>query len=88
MIVQVFALAWVFLAGFVYCQRPSSVHIGAVFSFDSVIGKVAKATMEAAVSDVNDDPGILNGTKLKLVEEDTNSSVFLGSVGGTSLFFL
>ncbi|XP_060672354.1 glutamate receptor 3.7 [Ziziphus jujuba] len=80
-VVQLFALAWLSFAGFVYCQKPTSVRIGAVFTFNSVVGKVAKAAIEAAVSDVNEDPRILNGTKLKLVEEDTNSSVFLGSVG-------
>ncbi|KAM1218407.1 hypothetical protein TB2_045531 [Malus domestica] len=36
--------------------------------------------MEAAFSDVNADPRILSGTELRLLMENTNSSVFLGSV--------
>ncbi|KAJ1389240.1 Periplasmic binding protein-like I [Sesbania bispinosa] len=49
--------------------RPASVNIGAIFTFDSVIGKAAKAAMEMAVSDVNSDPKVLNGTKLKFDNE-------------------
>lgn len=76
-------LIWVFLTGSLYCQRPSVVNIGAIFTFNSVIGRVAKTAMEAAVSDVNADPRILNGTELRLHMEDANCSVFLGSVEGT-----
>ncbi|KAL6287376.1 hypothetical protein ACE6H2_011766 [Prunus campanulata] len=73
-------LIWVFLTGSLYCQRPSVVNIGAIFTFNSVIGRVARTAMEAAVSDVNADPRILNGTELRLHMEDANCSVFLGSV--------
>ncbi|GMP66864.1 hypothetical protein CsSME_00027046 [Camellia sinensis var. sinensis] len=55
--------------GSVYCERPSVVNVGAIFSFDSVIGRVAKATMEAAASAINADPRILSGTELKLIME-------------------
>ncbi|KAF7823134.1 glutamate receptor 3.7 [Senna tora] len=72
---------WVLLGGIAHCQRPASVNIGAVFSFDSVIGGVAKVAMEMAVSDVNADPIVLNGTKLNLIMEDASCSVFLGSIG-------
>ncbi|KAB2613623.1 glutamate receptor 3.7 [Pyrus ussuriensis x Pyrus communis] len=70
----------VFLTSCFYCQKPSVVNIGAIFSFNSVIGRVAKTAMEAALSDVNTDPRILSGTELRLLMENTNSSVFLGSV--------
>uniref|UniRef100_A0A5B7B125 Glutamate receptor n=1 Tax=Davidia involucrata TaxID=16924 RepID=A0A5B7B125_DAVIN len=65
----------------VHCQRPAVVNVGAVFTFDSVIGRVAKAAMEAAVSDINADPRILSGTQLNLIMEDANCSVFMGSIG-------
>ncbi|KAK3031874.1 hypothetical protein RJ639_035644 [Escallonia herrerae] len=64
----------------VNCQRPAVVNVGAIFTFNSVIGKAAKVAMEFAVSDVNADPRILNGTELKLIMEDADCSVFLGSV--------
>lgn len=75
-------LIWVFLTGSVYCQSPAVVNIGAVFTFNSVIGRAARVAMEAAVSDVNGDPRILNGTELKLIEREANCSAFLGSIEG------
>ncbi|KGN63257.1 glutamate receptor 3.7 [Cucumis sativus] len=72
---------WAFLTGSACCQRPAVVNIGAVFTFDSIIGRAAKVAMEAAVSDVNADPSILNGTKLNLVMADTHCNVLLGSIG-------
>ncbi|KAK4577288.1 hypothetical protein RGQ29_027706 [Quercus rubra] len=74
-------LIWVFLNGSVYCQGPAVVNIGAIFTFNSVIGRAAKLAMETAVDDVNADPKILNGTRLNLISEDANCSAFLGSVG-------
>ncbi|KAG7010729.1 Glutamate receptor 3.7, partial [Cucurbita argyrosperma subsp. argyrosperma] len=71
---------WVFLAGSACCQRPAVVNIGAVFTFDSIIGRAAKVAMEAAVSDVNADPSILNGTRLNLIMADTHCNVLLGSI--------
>ena len=76
-------LIWVFLTASVCCQTPAVVNIGAVFTFNSVIGRAARVAMNAAVYDVNRDPRILNGTKLNLIDRDSNCSVFLGSVGGT-----
>jgi ionotropic glutamate receptor len=65
--------------------RPDAVNIGAILSFNTSIGKVAKVAIEAAVEDVNSDPGVLNGTKLKLSMQDTKlSSGFLGIIEGTS----
>ncbi|KAF3443694.1 hypothetical protein FNV43_RR13384 [Rhamnella rubrinervis] len=46
-----------------------------------IIGKVAKKAIETAVSDVNADPRILKGIELRLILDDANSSVFLGSIG-------
>lgn len=74
-------LIWVFLSNCVYCQSPSVVKIGAIYTFNSVIGRAAKVAMKTAVSDVNASPGILHGTKLKLIEKEANCSVFLGSIG-------
>lgn len=84
-VLQLFTLTWVFHSGFVYCQKPASVSVGAIFTHNSVIGKVASKAIEAAVSDVNSDPRILNGTELRITTDDANSSVFLGSVEGTYL---
>ncbi|KAK6918873.1 Receptor, ligand binding region [Dillenia turbinata] len=76
--VFVWVLVWVLLCGSVECQRPSVVNVGAVFSFNSVIGRAAKPAMLAAVSAVNADQRVLNGTKLKLIMEDADCNVFVG----------
>lgn len=73
---------WVILCGLAHGQRPASVNIGAVFTFDSVIGRAATLAMKMAVDDVNADPLVLNGTKLNLIMEDASCNVFLGSIGG------
>lgn len=65
------------------CQRPKVVNLGAVFTFDSVIGRAAKVALEAAVSDVNADTRVLKETKLRLFMEDSVCNVFHGSFGGT-----
>ncbi|KAI5319902.1 hypothetical protein L3X38_039610 [Prunus dulcis] len=53
---------------------------GAIFTFDSVIGKIAKFAIALAVEDVNSDPEMLNGTKLTLKMQNTKSSDFLGII--------
>lgn len=58
-------------------SRPDVVNIGSILSFDSIIGKVSKIALEAAVEKVNNDPFILKGTKLKLTLHDSNFSGFL-----------
>lgn len=73
-------------------SRPQVVNVGALICFDSMIGRVAKVAISAAVDDVNSDPTILKGTKLKVAMQDTKTSDFLGIVEGTllsliSLFF-
>ncbi|BFG39467.1 hypothetical protein CerSpe_257410 [Prunus speciosa] len=60
--------------------RPDIVNVGAVFSFDSTVGKVAKVAIEAAIEDVNSDPAVLGGTKMRVQMQDTNYSGFLGIV--------
>ncbi|KAL3509705.1 hypothetical protein ACH5RR_029106 [Cinchona calisaya] len=78
--IAVIFLMLVLLSTSVECQRPCVVNVGAVFSFKSVIGRVAKAAMEIAVLDINADSTILNGTQLKLIMEDAKCNVFLGSI--------
>ncbi|KAG8364025.1 hypothetical protein BUALT_Bualt19G0083300 [Buddleja alternifolia] len=63
-------------------SRPDDVHIGAIFSFGTINGRVAKIAMNAAVEDVNSDPSILGGSKLVLSTHDSNYSGFLGIIGG------
>ena len=62
--------------------RPDVVYVGAILSYKSIIGKVAKVAIEAAVEDVNSDPTVLPGTKIKLTMHDSNYSGFLGIVEG------
>lgn len=63
-------------------KRPETVNIGSIFTFNSIIGKVAKVAVQAAIEDVNSSPNILRGTKLKLTMHDSNSSGFLGITDG------
>uniref|UniRef100_A0A2N9GVN0 Glutamate receptor n=1 Tax=Fagus sylvatica TaxID=28930 RepID=A0A2N9GVN0_FAGSY len=60
--------------------RPDVVNVGAILSYKSIIGKVAKVTMEAAVEDVNSDSTVLAGTKIELTMQDSNYSGFMGIV--------
>ncbi|XP_068639738.1 glutamate receptor 3.3-like [Aristolochia californica] len=61
-------------------RRPPVVHIGAIFTLNSTIGKVAKVAIDAAIEDINSDPNILGGTKLYLSTQDSNCSAFLGII--------
>jgi ionotropic glutamate receptor len=65
--------------------RPANVSIGALFTFDSVIGRSARAAIDLAVADVNRDAAVLNGTRLSVVEQDTKCSGFVGTIQGTVL---
>ncbi|KAK1322028.1 Glutamate receptor 3.1 [Acorus calamus] len=62
--------------------RPPAVNIGTIFTFNSVIGRVAKVAINAAVDDVNADPTILRGTKLVVKMQDSNFSGFLSIIEG------
>ncbi|KAK4744431.1 hypothetical protein SAY87_010743 [Trapa incisa] len=72
----------VFLAG--YCRnnssRPAVVNIGAIFSLESTIGRVAKIAIEEAVKDVNSNSSILSGTELSITTQNSNCSGFMGMV--------
>ncbi|KAL5197323.1 hypothetical protein ABZP36_000835 [Zizania latifolia] len=61
-------------------SRPAEVRIGALFTFDSVIGRAVRPAIELAVTDVNADPGVLPGTKLSIIMQDTNCSGFVGTM--------
>lgn len=74
--------------GIVECEKPAVVNVGSVFTFNSIIGRAAKAAMDIAVSDINGDPSILAGTKLNLIQVDSNCSGFLASIGGSNSFHL
>lgn len=62
--------------------KPTVVNIGALFTFNSTIGAVARTAIELAVEDVNGDRGVLAGTKLNVITQDTNCSGFLGTIEG------
>ncbi|KAK2984453.1 hypothetical protein RJ640_026940 [Escallonia rubra] len=62
-------------------SQPDVVNIGAIFSFGTINGRVARIAMNAAVRDVNSNPSILAGRKLVLSMYDSNYSGFLGIVG-------
>lgn len=72
----------------VSAPRPSSVHIGALFTFNSTIGRVAKIAIEEAVKDVNADPTLLVGTQLNLSYKNSNCSGFIGMAEGNLNHFM
>nr|CAD1821186.1 unnamed protein product [Ananas comosus var. bracteatus] len=61
-------------------SRPSIVNIGAVFAFNSTIGRVMNVAVDAAVDDVNSDRSVLKGSKLVVTKSDTNCDGFLGTI--------
>lgn len=63
-------------------SRPPVVHIGAIFTFNSVIGRVAKVAIEAAVEDINSNSSVLGGTKLVVSMQDSDYSGLVGIVEG------
>ncbi|CAN6200763.1 unnamed protein product [Urochloa humidicola] len=65
--------------------RPSEVAVGALFTYDSTIGRAARLAIELAVDDVNADRTVLVGTQLKLITQDTNCSGFLGIIEALQL---
>lgn len=70
------------LLGKGHSGKPAVVKIGSIFSFDSVVGKVAKIAIEEAVKDVNSNPDVLHGTQLQLSMQNSNCSGFMGMVEG------
>lgn len=69
-------------------SRPRSVNVGALFTYDSFIGRAAKPAFMVAIEDVNADQNILRGTKLNIVFHDSNCSGFVGTMGGTFFILL
>ena len=61
---------------------PGSVNVGAIFTFSTINGRVAKVAMKAAMDDINSDPTVLGGRKLSISMHDSNFSGFLGIIGG------
>lgn len=66
-------------------SRPAVVNIGAVFTFDSTIGKASYYAIKQAVDDVNSNFSVLHGTKLHVEMRNSNCSGFHGIIGGTFL---
>jgi hypothetical protein len=62
--------------------RPPSVTIGALFTFDSVIGSSAATAIRLAVDDINRDATLLRGTNLSVLMQDTKCSGFVGTIQG------
>lgn len=79
-VLKVFIFMVLSMSAFVRCQKPAVVNMGAVFTYDSIIGRVAKAAIEAAVDDVNSHKNILDGTRLNLIMENADCNAFLGSI--------
>jgi ionotropic glutamate receptor len=67
--------------------RPDFVNIGALFSFNTSVGRIIKIALDAAVEDVNSDPNILGDTKLRLsLQEDSKYRGFLSIAEGMYVF--
>ena len=74
-----------YLAG---AQNASSViHIGALISYDTIIGRVARKAIQMALDDINKDKNLLNNSELVLHMLDTNCSAFTGVAAGKLLRF-
>ena len=69
-------------------KRPKVVNVGALFTFNSTIGRAAKLAIELAVEDVNKNPSILSGIRLNVIPQDTNCSEFLGTFKGIGFLLL
>ncbi|KAL2895374.1 Glutamate receptor 3.3 [Bienertia sinuspersici] len=66
-------------------SRPAVINIGALFNFNSTIGKVAKIAVQEAVNDINSDPSVLKGSVLKITMRDSVCNGFLGFVQAMQL---
>ena len=64
-------------------QNASSViHVGALISYDTIIGRVARKAIQMALDEINKDKNLLNNSELVLHMLDTNCSAFLGVAAG------
>ncbi|GAB2274886.1 hypothetical protein Dimus_009657 [Dionaea muscipula] len=66
-------------------SMPEAVNIGALLTFNSVIGRAVKPAIEAAINDINADSTLLPETRLDVFFHDTNCSGFLGTVDALQL---
>ncbi|KAL0301803.1 UNVERIFIED_CONTAM: Glutamate receptor 3.5 [Sesamum radiatum] len=69
----------------VVSDRSSVVNVGAMFTFNSAIGRSLGPAIFAAIEDVNSDSTILKNIKLNLIVQDTNCSGFVGTVEAMQL---
>ena len=81
-------LVWLVLLLILYIKRYTEevlnlevVNIGAIFTFSTINGKVAKIVKKAVEQDVNFVPSILGGRKLVITLHESNYSGFLKIVG-------
>jgi hypothetical protein len=65
-------------------EAPSVVPIGALVSYETLIGRVARKAIQMAVEDINRDKHLLKGSKLELQMVDTYCNAFQGAAGGKS----
>ncbi|XP_047983046.1 glutamate receptor 3.3-like [Salvia hispanica] len=61
-------------------SRPAVVNVGAIFTLDSTIGRVAKIAIDEAVKDINANSSVLKGSKFNVIFRNSNCSGFLGLV--------
>jgi hypothetical protein len=61
---------------------PSVIHIGALVSYDTFIGRAAIKAIKMALDDINKDKTLLNTSVLALHLLDTNCSAFTGVAAG------
>ncbi|KAL0324840.1 UNVERIFIED_CONTAM: Glutamate receptor 3.3 [Sesamum radiatum] len=83
LILLLWLLSFGVLFEWVECQcffKAGVVNIGAIFTLDSTIGRVAKIAIEEAVKDVNSNSSVLQGIKLNVDIKNSNCSGFLGLV--------
>ncbi|CAO2833706.1 unnamed protein product [Amaranthus hypochondriacus] len=66
-------------------STPAVINIGALFSFNSTIGKVVKIAIQEAVDDVNSNPSILHGSTLNLTMRNSDCSGFMGFIQAMQL---
>lgn len=83
---SVFLIFCMFVAMGVIAQNgnKSVVNVGALYTFDSYIGRSIGPALHAAIEDVNADSTVLKDWKINLIFQDTNCSGFVGTVEGIS----
>lgn len=67
-------------------QNETIVNIGALLSYGSIIGRVAKQAIELAVQDINKNDSLLKGRNLVVHMMDTNCNAFQGAAEAMELF--